>query len=274
VAAGHQALQLARGTFGDQLPAVENRDPVGELVGFLQVLRRQEDRHAAGHEVSDDLPHRAPAAWVQASGRLVEEDDAGITDQAHREVEPTPHAAGVGSGRLLGRLDQIETLEQIAGAPPAFQAPEVVQVGHEDQVLLAGEQVVDRRELAGDADRGTDRVWVAGGVVAADAHDAGIGADEGREDLDDGGLAGAVGAEQREDRSLGHVEVDAVEHELIAVGLAQVAVTIADRGGVMSFSSGSQGRRTTTSPTEVRARTSTVVSDVSGASAASSALCT
>ena len=221
VTAGDEPLELVRSALGDQLPVVEERDPVGELVRLVQVLRRQEDGDAAGREVADDLPHRAPAARVQAGGRLVEEDDARVADQAHREVEATAHTAGVGGGGLRRRIDQAESLEQIARAPPALEATEVVEVGHEDQVLLAGEQVVDRRELAGDADRGADDVGSSGRIVARDPNLAGVGADQGREDVDDGGLAGAVGAEQREDRSLGDVEVDAVEHEVLAVGLAQ-----------------------------------------------------
>ena len=50
---------------------------------------------------------------------------------------------------------------------------------------------------------------------------AAVGVDEGGQDLDDGGLAGAVRAEEGEDRALGHGQVDAVEHDLVAVGLAQ-----------------------------------------------------
>ncbi len=54
-----------------------------------------------------------------------------------------------------------------ARRPAAFGAsPEVAQPGHEQQVLLAGEQVVDRGELAGDADRGADAGRVADDVAA------------------------------------------------------------------------------------------------------------
>jgi hypothetical protein len=141
VFAGDEPLELVRGALGDQPPVVEDRDPVGEFVRFLQVLRREEDRDATSDEAADDLPHGASAARVEAGGRLVEEDDARVTDQAHREVEPTPHAAGVGAGRLVGCLDQIESLEQVACAPAAFEAAQVVQVGHQDQVLLTGEQL-------------------------------------------------------------------------------------------------------------------------------------
>jgi hypothetical protein len=90
-------------------------------------------------------------------------------------------------------------------------------------VLGAGDQRVDGGELPGDADRGTYGLRVGGQVVAADVDLTGgrIGGDEGGEDLDDGGLAGAVRAEQGEDRSLRDGQVDAVEHDLVAVGLAQ-----------------------------------------------------
>ena len=53
---------------------------------------------------------------------------------------------------LGGRVGQLEALEQVGDPPPALVAPQVVEGGHEPEVLLAGQQVVDRRELAGDAD--------------------------------------------------------------------------------------------------------------------------
>ena len=53
---------------------------------------------------------------------------------------------------------------------PSGVAAEVVQVGHQPQVLLAGEQLVHRRELARDTDRGSHPVRIAGHVVTRDAH--------------------------------------------------------------------------------------------------------
>ena len=146
---------------------------------------------------------------------------ARVADQAHGEVEPAPHAAGVRRRLLLGRVDQVELVEQLGGAAPALDAAQVVQVGHQDEVLLAGEQVVDGGELAGDADRGAYRVGVLGQVVTGDPDLAGVGADQGGQDLNRGRLAGAVGTEQGEDRSVGDGQVDAVEHYLVAVRLPQ-----------------------------------------------------
>ena len=59
------------------------------------------------------------------------------------------------------------------------------------------------------------RSWPATRTVA------GVGVDQRREDLHGRGLAGAVRAEQGEDRALGDVEVDAVEYDRVAERLAQ-----------------------------------------------------
>jgi hypothetical protein len=125
----------------------------------------------------------------------------------------------------------------------------MVQVRHQDQVLLAGEQVVDRRELAGEADRGAHRVGIGRQVVAGDADLAAVGADQGGQDVHHGGFPGAVGAEQREDRPLGDGEVDVIEHYLVAKRLPQPG----DRnrgpgGGHCCHLSSFQERRITMSP--------------------------
>ena len=107
-------------------PRSSTRDPVGELVGLLEVLGGEEDGHAAGHELADDRPHRAPAARVQPRRRLVEEDDPRVADERHRQVEPAPHAAAVGRGGAVGRVGEVEALEQLVGAPARLGAAEMV----------------------------------------------------------------------------------------------------------------------------------------------------
>ena len=43
-------LQLVGGAPGDDLAVVDDRDRVGQLVGLLEVLGREEERHATPHE--------------------------------------------------------------------------------------------------------------------------------------------------------------------------------------------------------------------------------
>ena len=125
----------------------------------------------------------------------------------------------------------------------------MVQVAHQDQVLAPGQQVVDGRELAGDADRRAHRVRLAHRVVPGHAQRPAVGGEQRREDRHDRGLAGAVGPEQRVDASLGDGEVDPVEDDVVAVGLAQA--------GSGDGEACHRGLRMTTLPSAVRARTST-----------------
>src|SRR3954447_13957461 len=262
VAAGDEPLELLRRALGDHAPVVEHGHAVGQAVGLLEVLGGEEDRHARGDEPADDLPHRVAAPRVQPGGRLVEEDHARLADQRHRQVETAPHAARVGGGRALRRVEQLEALEQLGGAPPALGPAEPVQIGHQDQVLLAGEEVVDGGELAGHADRRAHGVRLLADVVPRHPELAGVGADQRREDLHHRRLARAVRAEQGVDGARRDVEVDAVEHDMVLEGLAEAADRDHDALPI------------TMSPIVVRARTRTVSVAGPGASAASRAVCT
>ena len=86
-------LELAPGSLGDDPAAVKDRDPVGKLVGLVQILGGQEDRDAAGDQVADAVPHRAAAARIQAGRGLVEEDHLGeptsvIARSSRRRMPP------------------------------------------------------------------------------------------------------------------------------------------------------------------------------------------
>jgi hypothetical protein len=70
--------------------------------------------------------------------------------------------------------------------------------------LLAGEQAVDGGELAGEADRGAHAFGVVPDVAAGDRDAAGIRPHERGQNVHRGGLAGAVGAEQRRDGAGAH----------------------------------------------------------------------
>ena len=107
-------LQLVRRALGDLAAAVDDGDPVGELVGLVEVLRGQQHRAAVGDEAADRVPHLAAGARVQAGGRLVEEDQRRARDQACREVEPPAHAARELRDRPVGGLLEAELLEQRA----------------------------------------------------------------------------------------------------------------------------------------------------------------
>ena len=224
--------------------------------------------HAAGDEPADDLPHRAAAARIQAGGRLVEEDDPRVADERHREVEPAAHAAGVGRGRLVGRVDagrSARAARRRGGGPRRGRAGAGRPSGSGSRSPVSRLSTAENwpvtpiaaRTPSGSRDQ----------IAAGDAQRAGVGGDQRREDLDDRRLAGAVGAEQREDRALGDVEVDAVEHERGRRRLAQSERDDREAGRIMPPPDRD------VADAIVRARTSTFSSVAPGASAAPRACC-
>ena len=162
------------------------------------------------------------AARVQAGGGLVEEDHPGLTDEGHRQVEPSSHPARVGRQRLVRGVGEVELLQQLGDPPSPSVAAEVAKVGHQPQVLGAGEQVVHGRELPGDPDDGPHPIGIGDHVVTGDAHGAGIGRDQGGQDADHRGLPRPVRTQQREDRALLHGQAHLVEHHMGAERLAHL----------------------------------------------------
>jgi hypothetical protein len=63
------------------------------FLGLVEVLGSQEYGRAAVSEVLDHLPHLNAGLRVETGGRLVEEDDPRVADEAHGDVEATAHAA-------------------------------------------------------------------------------------------------------------------------------------------------------------------------------------
>jgi len=112
-----QLPQLGEGAVGDDPALVEDRDPVRELLGLVEVLRGEQHRGAVAGEFLDGLPDLDPRLWIESRRRLVEEEHGRVADQAHRDVEATAHAAGVGHRLPTARVGQGELREQVVCDP-------------------------------------------------------------------------------------------------------------------------------------------------------------
>ena len=114
--AGHLPLELVGGALGDDLAVVDDREAVGQGVGLLEVVGRQEDRRALLAEAADLVPHAGARLRVEAGRRLVEEQDRRAVDDPQADVEPALHAAGVGAGRPVGGRLEVERREHLGRA--------------------------------------------------------------------------------------------------------------------------------------------------------------
>src|SRR5262249_25579288 len=134
---------------GDDVPAIDDGDALGQPVGLLQVLRRQQDGGTVRDQLADHGPQFRTTLDVQACGRLVEEEHRRLLYQRCSHVEAAAHAAGVSAYWPVGGRGQVEALQQLAGASGNVAPGQLRQPADEAQVLVAGEVRVDGRVLAG-----------------------------------------------------------------------------------------------------------------------------
>src|SRR6185437_4951068 len=97
------------------------------------------------------------------------------------------------------------------------------QPAHHPQVLLAGLRVVQRGELAGQADPTADGRTLAAHVESGHPGPPGVRLGERGQDAHGRGLARSVRPEEGEHATAGDVQVDPVQYAHVPVGLGQPA---------------------------------------------------
>ncbi len=178
----------------------------------------QEDGLAEVAQAGDDIPRRMPRRGVEAGGRLVEEHDLRVADEGEGDVEPAALAArelgGQGAG-LRGEADKGDGVVDIA-------RPRVV-AGVQPQAFTHRQPRLRFGFLENDADLVPPGTAAGGGVDAEHAYLAGSAVAEPFEDLDGCRLARTVGAEEGEDLTAAHLEVDAPDGVSTPVALDEPA---------------------------------------------------
>ena len=85
-------LQLGAGAERRQLAGLDDGDAVAVL-RLVEVVRGDEDGHAALREVADQVPEPPARHRIDAAGRLVEEHDRRLVQDGAAEGQPLPPAA-------------------------------------------------------------------------------------------------------------------------------------------------------------------------------------
>ena len=210
---------------------VDDADAVGQRVGLLEVLRREEHGHAlVVREPPDLLPERRSALQVEARRRLVEEQDARAVHEREREVQAALHAARVAADAAIGRFGQPDALEQLLRAPRALGLGHALQRRLQHEVLAPGEDRVERGLLQRGADRGAHLRALADDVVAADARASAGRRQQRRQHQHGRRLAGAVGPEEAVDLAGRDRQVDAVDRARALAELAHEPLAPRSRG--------------------------------------------
>jgi hypothetical protein len=75
-------LELAGGALGHEAAVVDDADSIGQLIGLLEVLGREEDRHPeVSVQAPDFVPDPQTAGGIEPGRRLVEEQHRRVVHQ-------------------------------------------------------------------------------------------------------------------------------------------------------------------------------------------------
>ncbi len=194
---------------GHDLAPVDDGDGVAELLGFFQVVGGQDDGDAFLVDLAHIVPQLAAQLDVHARGRLVQDQDRRIVHQSLGHHQAAFHAAGQGADIGVGLVREAERGQQFVRA--ALVGGHAVEAGLDLQGLARGEEDVGDDLLRHDPEgrAGVARLMVDVAVPDADRA-LGLVRHPG-DDVDQGRLARAIGAQQAEHRAARHRQIDAAQ---------------------------------------------------------------
>ena len=164
------ALQLGRRAGGDRPAVVDDHHLVGQLVGLVEVLRRQQHVGAGPRRA----PGWRPTARCGCAGRGRSSARRAAAAAARRRGWRRGRAGGAcrpSSRARAGRRRRSARSGRARSSAAARGAAAVVaeQAGDHDQVLATGQRRLDGRRLPGQPDRPAHPLGMCGGVDAGHA---------------------------------------------------------------------------------------------------------
>ena len=205
-AAGGQRLDLGAGAVGDDPAVADQDDPVGVLVGLLEVVRREEHRAALLRRrarIADQKERRPSTSMpvVGSSSSSSAGSDSSAIAKRSRCCSPPEHLPTLRSA-IAGRCRRVARTSS-TGLVSAKRLAVYCDGLADGEVLEQAAGLHHRRdEAAGDGLAGLDAEHLdraRGGLRQAEDH------------VDGRGLAGAVGAEEGHDLAGLELEVDAAD---------------------------------------------------------------
>ena len=166
-------------------------------------------------------------------------------------VLPAPFAAGQRDRRRLAQPRDIEFIQQGIELGFALFLGGFHHLQHRANILFHAEAAKNRRFLRQitDPEPGALVHWQLGDVAAVELDAALVGFDQPGRHVEDGGLAGAVRAEEADGFALAHIEADAFDHHAADEALLDAvdrehALALAARERTIAVAAAARPRRT------------------------------
>ena len=172
---------------------------------------RREKHHAARAHLSKQSVEALTLFWVEARGRLVDDENARIPSDRLREAKALPHTAGVPTNLALCSAREIHALEQFIGkSASAVRSRDTFQLQQELQHRAAREIGI-KAEVLREIPKALAHVpRMLDDVDAVEEHLARGRLDEPRDDVHEGRLPRAIRPKQAE-HAFGDLKIDAAQ---------------------------------------------------------------
>ena len=209
----HFPLELAHhvdhGVVLDDAAFVDDGDVAAEALRLVKVVGSEDDSHAVFIDPGHEVPHGSADLDVHPGGGFIQNQQPGLVDQRPGDHQAALHAAGQRSGQFVAAVPEVQGLQVFLRPPLGLGARNAVIAGLVDQNVPALLEHVDVDFLGNHADAGLGGLPLAVQVVTEYRYVAGGLVDQRGDDSDGGGLARAIGTQQREKVALPHGQVDA-----------------------------------------------------------------
>ncbi len=127
------------GVQGDDSRVVHDGHAVAEDLGFVHVMRGEDDRFALALDQPHQIPEVAPGLGIEAGRRLVEKEDLRVVHQGDGDGEPLFLSAGELLGPALRLFRQLDFRQLLPGVDFAVIA------GGKDVDQLDEREVLEER---------------------------------------------------------------------------------------------------------------------------------
>ena len=213
-----------RGIQAEQMAVIDDGNLIAQLLGLVHVVGGEHHRLALRLDRLDALPEVVARLGIEPRGGLVQKQQLGVAEQGQRQQQPLPLTAGELAAVPIDEFSQRTQLDELGLGQGGR-----VEAGEQPQGIAHRQEILQRRVLELDADARAV-VGTAGGSVEQDL--AAVRGEDPLQQLDGGGLARPVRAEQAETAAGGNGKAEPV-HRLDA---GEVLDEIDD------FNDGSHGR--------------------------------
>jgi ABC-type Na+ transport system ATPase subunit NatA len=201
------------------LPGAAGRARADELLAQFD-LADAADRRASTY--SGGMRRRLDIAMSLVARPVVlflDEPTTGLDLRSRRNLWATIATLTAEGVTVLLTTQYLEEADQLRGPTPGLAARQIEEAGDEDEVVRAGQRLVDRRVLPGEPDPRPHLVGVRNNIDSRHHGATRVRLQQGRQDAHRGRLAGAVRSEQAEHGPARHVQVDSIEGPGLPEGL-------------------------------------------------------